>query len=239
MPSALHNRHFKFLRGQMFTTEHLPDCFLLLWVCEPIPLPGQLEDVRACSVSVFCDNLLLLFMLSRHHFPHPQNLSCVIFTQNLWKGKKCKSLKYPAQKHCSSSLEKSLAHLYWEEAWAATRREALTGCGSTRKADSSEIHSLTSFLSLKSLLQAQQEVQRAQVLAHPNAGVIPFPLDIWRYWTFCPVLNSEHFSAETPNNLWGLPKLQLFVWIKNCCCEQKSPTQPTSDETVLVTCGSC
>lgn len=95
----------------MFTTEPLPDCFLLLWICEPIPLPYQLEDIRACSRSCYLGIIFITLKI----------LAEWSSLRTLWRGKKCRCLKYPAQKHCSPSLEKSLAHLYWEEAVAANR----------------------------------------------------------------------------------------------------------------------
>lgn len=138
----------------MFTIERFPDCFccfLFFWICEPIPLPYQLEDVGACSLSAFCDNLLLLFII----FLTFKILAVWSSHKSLWRGKNCRCLNYPAQKHCSPSLEKSLEHIFtgrkqWQQMEQQQGdRQALTGFGSTRKLSSSEVHSLTYFLNLK------------------------------------------------------------------------------------------
>lgn len=148
----------------MFTTEHFPDCFcclsfafLPLWIHEPIPLPYQLEDIGACSLSAFYDNLLLLFMLSRHHFPHPQNLSCVIFTQKFVEGKKVQVSSLTISEALQSLPKEISGHIFTgRKQWQPTEqqqgdRQAFTGFGSTRKLSSSAFRSFTSFLNLKNI----------------------------------------------------------------------------------------
>lgn len=119
--------------------------------------------------------------------------------KSLWMGEKCRCLNYPAQKHFSPSLEKSLGTSLLgggNGSQQSTNRETqriseriLTGFGSTRELTSSGVHSFTSFSNWRMFqsFSCTEEMQRAQVLAHPKAAEIPFPLDVrMRYWTYCP-----------------------------------------------------
>lgn len=96
----------------------------------------------------------------------------------------------------------------------------------------------------QALLQAQLEMQRAQVL--PILRQLRSHLHVMCGWgvghTVLPVLNSCAGSLswrDTQSSL-VLPKLEFFLWIKSCCSGmgvllvwQKSLTQPTADEREL------
>lgn len=182
-----------------------------------------------------------------------------------WRGEKSAGVfTFPAQKHCSPSLEKSLGTFLLGGSngsqWSSNRetdRPSLDLGATESLAALKFIPSLPFWVwrTFQSLLQTQQEMQRAQVLAHPKAAEIPFLLYVWGFGhTVLPVLNSEHFCSRSlslckgvHNNLWCLPKLQLFLGIERCCSgmgmllmwAKESNSAHIWWNRVLVTCGSC